>query len=225
MASIAAGPSRQRGLPRAIPIRIGTAARAPGCRYILTTVWAILSAPVGMPKRDRFRPSSVSQPIWTGGGKYVPDDIRRKSYRDCSVQFLLEGTRQTSASTPDCSVVRLDPECRLRRTAPLGNTKRLRVASPDPPDGAVDNRDHRWMTRPLCSIEFPRLHRTVQVAPPLCLASGFSSLAVGPLDFSLRIAASRFPRSAHEGLVQGHGTLMPSAAQPSCRRTLDLSPG
>ena len=83
----------------------------------------------------------------------------------------------------------------------------------------------RWMTRPLCSIEFPRLPRLsslVRVAPPLCLASGFSSLGVGPLDFSLHIEAtgSHVP---HKGLVQGHATFMPGAAQPSCRLPLDSS--
>ena len=62
----------------------------------------------------------------------------------------------------------------------------------------------------------------VRVAPPLCLASGFSSLGVGPLDFSLHIEAtgSHVP---HKGLVQGHATFMPGAAQPSCRLPLDLS--
>ena len=80
----------------------------------------------------------------------------------------------------------------------------------------------RWMTRP------PLLHRVsptsslVRVAPPLCLASGFSSLGVGPLDFSLHIEAtgSHVP---HKGLVQGHATFMPGAAQPSCRLPLDSS--
>ena len=47
-----------------------------GSRYILTTVWAILSATVGMPKR-RSLPSFFGIPtVRTGGGKYVPDDIR-----------------------------------------------------------------------------------------------------------------------------------------------------
>src|SRR5215469_5068894 len=47
-----------------------------GSRYIATTVWAIRSATVGMP-------SILSPPsflgiatVRTGGGKYVPDDIR-----------------------------------------------------------------------------------------------------------------------------------------------------
>ena len=43
-----------------------------GSRYILTTVWAILSATVGMPKR-RSLPSFFGIPT---DRTYVPDDIR-----------------------------------------------------------------------------------------------------------------------------------------------------
>ncbi len=102
-----------------------------------------------------------------------------------------------------------------------GGTSTASRGSTAPPARAVDRLDTLDDATPL-------LHRVsstsslVRVAPPLCLASGFSSLGVDPLDFSLHIEAtgSHVP---HKGLVQGHATFMPGAAQPSCRLPLDLS--
>ena len=107
--------------------------------------------------------------------------------------------RSYSSHHPAASVTPSRTACVARRLLPHA---RLTVGT-------------RWMTRPPTSS-------LVRVAPPLCLASGFSSLGVGPLDFSLHIEAtgSHVP---HKGLVQGHATFMPGAAQPSCRLPLDSS--
>ena len=61
----------------------------------------------------------------TGGGKYVPDDIRFQSlyrfpFRSCSNSAI------DSPSTPGSPVVRLDPLVRLPDHL-LGNLKRLRL--------------------------------------------------------------------------------------------------
>ena len=107
------------------------------------------------------------------------------------------------------------------RTAGARDAETTSRGSTAPPARAVDRRDTQDDATPL-------LHRVsstsslVRVAPPLCLASGFSSLGVGPLDFSLHIetTGSHVP---HKGLVQGHATFMPGADQPSCRLPLDSS--
>ena len=98
----------------------------------------------------------------------------------------------------------------------------------------------RWMTRPLCSIEFPRLHRSYGSLRP-CAShrashpwgsapwiSPFTSRRQVP-TFHTRSLASvllRYPNRPdrrREVLVQGHATFMPGAAQPSCRLPLDSS--
>ncbi len=107
------------------------------------------------------------------------------------------------------------------RTAGARDALTASRGSTAPPARAVDRRDTLDDATPLLHRVSPT-SSLVRVAPPLCLASGFSSLGVGPLDFSLHIEAtgSHVP---HKGLVQGHATFMPGAAQPSCRLPLDLS--
>ena len=73
------------------------------------------------------------------------------------LQVLLEHLDRLSIDA-SCSVVRLDPSVGLPNH-PLGNTKRLRVARRLLPLARLTV-GTRWMTRPLCSIEFPRLHRS-----------------------------------------------------------------
>ena len=124
-----------------------------------------------------------------------------------------ERLRSYSSHHPAASVTPSRCQWANIETASRGSTA--------PPARAVDRLDTLDDATPL-------LHRVsstsslVRVAPPLCLASGFSSLGVDPLDFSLYIEAtgSHVP---HKGLVQGHATFMPGAAQPSCRLPLDLS--
>ena len=73
------------------------------------------------------------------------------------LQVLLEHLDRLSIDA-SCSVVRLDPSVGLPNH-PLGNTKRLRVARRLLPRARLTV-GTRWMTRPLCSIELPRLHRS-----------------------------------------------------------------
>ncbi len=73
------------------------------------------------------------------------------------LQVLLEHLDRLSIDA-SCSVVRLDPSVGLPNH-PLGNIERLRVARRLLPRARLTV-GTRWMTRPLCSIEFPRLHRS-----------------------------------------------------------------
>ena len=73
------------------------------------------------------------------------------------LQVLLEHLDRLSIDASR-SVVRLDPSVGFPNH-PLGNTKRLRVARRLLPLARLTV-GTRWMTRPLCSIEFPRLRRS-----------------------------------------------------------------
>ena len=202
------------------------------------------SAPVcaALPREARPTPARLTCQI----GRRYPEyhrviELKGPNTRSAAVHQLLPLLRrQSTVGTPNSiaplPVVSRPGESHPRalaelyvnvsaHTAPIiqppASPETASRGSTAPPARAVDRRDTLDDATPLLHRVSPT-SSLVRVAPPLCLASGFSSLGVGPLDFSLHIEAtgSHVP---HKGLVQGHATFMPGAAQPSCRLPLDLS--
>ena len=147
-----------RRLPRAIPIRIGVELR------LHFRFQVHLDHRLGNSVGDSgYAQAALASVLF----RYTDRPDRRREVRarrhpipnpiEIVLQVLLEHLDRLSIHA-SCSVVRLDPSVSLPNH-PLGNTKRLRVARRLLPRARLTV-GIRWMTRPLCSIEFPRLHRS-----------------------------------------------------------------